>query len=36
MGYILELHGCGSLETVEIYTHVSNKGIRRIESSHRM
>jgi hypothetical protein len=27
LGYIQELYGCGSLETVEIYTHVSNEGI---------
>jgi hypothetical protein len=32
LGYIREPHGCGSLETVEIYTWVCNKDIGKIKS----
>ena len=33
-GIFLELRVGGGLETVEIYTHVSNKGVGWIENPH--
>lgn len=34
MGCVRELPGCGSLETVEIYTYMSNMVAERMESLH--
>ena len=31
---VCEVGGCESLETVEIYTYVGNKGVGRMESLH--